>query len=176
MLFRSPYPENGDWPPHLHVQILTDLLGFEGQFPGVALPREQSVWASFSPDPNLITRLPGATTFEPPEDLTERRAHTFGANLSVSYATPLHIVRGMGTHLYDVMGRAYLDCVNNVAHVGHERRSVVEAGQRQMGVLNTNTRYLHEFVLEYAERLAALLPDPLSVCFFVNSEIGRAHV
>lgn len=180
----GPYPENGDWPPHLHVQILTDLLGFEGQFPGVALPREQSVWASFSPDPNLITRLPGATTFEPPEDLTERRAHTFGANLSVSYATPLHIVRGMGTHLYDVMGRAYLDCVNNVAHVGHERRSVVEAGQRQMGVLNTNTRYLHEFVLEYAERLAALLPDPLSVCFFVNSgseanelalRMARAH-
>lgn len=180
----GPYPENGDWPPHLHVQILTDLLGFEGQFPGVALPREQSVWASFSPDPNLITRLPGATTFEPPEDLTERRARTFGANLSVSYATPLHIVRGMGTHLYDAMGRAYLDCVNNVAHVGHERRSVVEAGQQQMGVLNTNTRYLHEFVLEYAERLAALLPDPLSVCFFVNSgseanelalRMARAH-
>ncbi|MGB1778656.1 MAG: aminotransferase class III-fold pyridoxal phosphate-dependent enzyme, partial [Longimicrobiales bacterium] len=180
----GPYPENGDWPPHLHVQILTDLLGFEGQFPGVALPREQSVWASFSPDPNLITRLPGATTFEPPEDLTERRARAFGANLSVSYATPLHIVRGMGTHLYDAMGRAYLDCVNNVAHVGHERRSVVEAGQQQMGVLNTNTRYLHEFVLEYAERLAALLPDPLSVCFFVNSgseanelalRMARAH-
>jgi 4-aminobutyrate aminotransferase-like enzyme/Ser/Thr protein kinase RdoA (MazF antagonist) len=180
----GPYPENGDWPPHLHFQILTDLLDFEGQFPGVALPREQSVWASFSPDPNVITRLPGATTFVPPEDLTDRRAHTFGANLSVSYATPLHIVRGVGTYLYDTMGRAYLDCVNNVAHVGHERRSVVEAGQRQMGVLNTNTRYLHEHVLEYAERLTALLPDPLSVCFFVNSgseanelalRMARAH-
>ena len=64
------------------------------------------------------------------------------------------------------MGRGYLDCVNNVAHVGHERASVVEAGKRQMGVLNTNTRYLHENVIVYAERLAGLLPNPLSVCFF----------
>lgn len=178
------YPENGDWPPHLHFQILTDLLDFEDQFPGVALPRELDVWASFSPDPNLITRLPGATTYEPPEELVERRAELFGANLSVSYDEPLHIVRGVGSYLYDVMGRGYLDCVNNVAHVGHERRSVVEAGQRQMAVLNTNTRYLHERVLEYAERLGALLPDPLSVCFFVNSgseanelalRMARAH-
>ncbi|MGB1842492.1 MAG: aminotransferase class III-fold pyridoxal phosphate-dependent enzyme, partial [Longimicrobiales bacterium] len=74
--------------------------------------------------------------------------------------------------------------MNNVAHVGHERRSVVEAGQQQMGVLNTNTRYLHETVLEYADRLSALLPEPLSVCFFVNSgseanelalRMARAH-
>ena len=82
------------------------------------------------------------------------------------------------------MGRTYLDCVNNVAHVGHERREVVEAGQLQMGVLNTNTRYLHRNVLDYAHRLAALFPDPLSVCFFVNSgseanelalRMARAH-
>lgn len=165
----GPWPENGDWPPHLHFQIVTDLLDFEGQFPGVAAPREQSVWASFSPDPNSLLRLPVETTFHPSEDLSERRARVFGSNLSLSYEKPLHIVRGVGTWLYDEAGRAYLDCVNNVAHVGHERRSVVEAGQRQMGVLNTNTRYLHELVLEYAERLAALLPDPLSVCFFVNS-------
>lgn len=176
--------ENGGWPPHLHLQIVTDLLGFEGQFPGVALPREQSVWASFSPDPNLVARFPLKTTYEPAADLTDRRERTFGNNLSVSYERPLHIVRGRGTYLYDPMGRGYLDCVNNVAHVGHERRSVVEAGQQQMGVLNTNTRYLHETVLEYADRLSALLPEPLSVCFFVNSgseanelalRMARAH-
>ena len=45
----GPYPENGDWPPHLHFQIMTDLLAFEGEFPGAALPRERSVWASFRP-------------------------------------------------------------------------------------------------------------------------------
>lgn len=165
----GPFPENGDWPPHLHFQIMTDLLGFETQFPGVALPRERDVWASFSPDPNLILRLPGETTYQASNDLLERRRATFGRNLSLSYDKPLQIVRGVGAFLYDEMGRGYLDCVNNVAHVGHEHPHVVRAGQRQMGVLNTNTRYLHEKVLEYAERLGSFFPDPLSVCFFVNS-------
>ena len=165
----GPYPENGDWPPHLHFQIVTDLLDFIGEFPGVALPREQPVWASLSPDPNLILGVSGTTTYASPDPLDDRRAAAFGSNLSVAYDEPLHIVRGIGSFLYDTMGRGYLDCVNNVAHVGHERASVVEAGKRQMGVLNTNTRYLHENVIVYAERLAGLLPNPLSVCFFVNS-------
>jgi 4-aminobutyrate aminotransferase-like enzyme len=78
-------------------------------------------------------------------------------------------VRGAGTRLYDAAGRAYLDCVNNVAHVGHAHPRVVEAGAAQMRLLNTNTRYLHETVLAYAERLTALLPDHLEVAFFTNS-------
>ena len=177
-------PENGDWPPHLHFQIVTHFLGHGGDFPGVALPRERGVWSSFSPDPNLVLGLPVETTYREPDDLSERRRAVLPANLSLSYASPIHVVRGLGTHLYDPFGRAYLDCVNNVAHVGHERPEVVRAGQRQMGVLNTNTRYLHELVIEYAERLAALLPDPLSCCFFVNSgseanelalRMARAH-
>ncbi len=165
----GPHPENGDWPPHLHLQVITDLLGHEGEFPGVALPRERSVWTSFSPDPNLILKLPLETTYRDSADLRERRDRVLGRSLSVSYDHPLHIVRGVGTYLYDDVGREYLDCVNNVAHVGHEHPDVVEAGQQQMAVLNTNTRYLHEAVLDYAESLTALLPDPLSVCFFVNS-------
>jgi len=165
----GPHPENGDWPPHLHLQIITDLLGHEGEFPGVALPRERSVWTSFSPDPNLILKLPLETTYRDPSGLEERRERILGRSLNVSYHRPLHIVRGVGAYLYDDVGREYLDCVNNVAHVGHEHPHVVEAGQQQMAVLNTNTRYLHEAVLDYAESLAALLPDPLSVCFFVNS-------
>src|SRR5690606_38494619 len=52
-------PENGDWPPHLHFQIVTHFLGHGGDFPGVAAPRERSVWSSFCPDPNVILRLPG---------------------------------------------------------------------------------------------------------------------
>src|SRR5439155_1691712 len=62
-----------------------------------------------------------------------------------------------------------LDCVNNVAHVGHAHPRVVEAGAVQMRLLNTNTRYLDENVLRYAERLTALLPDHLEVCYFTNS-------
>ncbi len=180
----GPPPENGDWPPHLHFQIITDLLGHEGEFPGVALPRERRLWASFSPDPNLILGLEAETTFTEPEDLRGRRERLLGANLSLSYREPIHAVRGVGAYLYDPLGRSYLDCVNNVAHVGHEHPRVVRAGQRQMGVLNTNTRYLHEAVLEYAERLGALLPAPLEICFFVNSgseanelalRLARAH-
>ncbi len=165
----GPYPENGDWPPHLHFQIMTDRLGMAHDFPGVAAPREVEVWGSFSPDPNLLLRLPHETTWRPPSDLQTRRQRLLGPSLSLSYPEPIHAVRGRGASLFDVMGREYLDGVNNVAHVGHEHPRVVEAGRRQMGVLNTNTRYLHETVLAYAEQLTALLPDPLSVCFFVNS-------
>ena len=165
----GPAPENGDWPPHLHFQIMADLLGYTHDYPGVAAPRELAVWESFLPDPNLLLRIPLETTFHPPSDLRERRARLLGPSLSLSYAEPIHMVRGRGAYLYDLWGREYLDCVNNVPHVGHEHPAVVEAGQRQMGVLNTNTRYLHETILAYAERLTSLFPDPLSVCFLVNS-------
>ncbi len=78
-------------------------------------------------------------------------------------------MRGAGAFLYDPTGRAYLDMVNNVAHVGHGHPRVARAGARQMSVLNTNTRYLHPSILRYAARLTATLPEPLSVCFFVCS-------
>src|SRR5947207_14830124 len=72
-------------------------------------------------------------------------------------------------YLYDDTGRAYLDVYNNVPLVGHSHPRVVEAAQKQLALLNTNTRYLHENVLRYAERLTELLPEPLKVCHFVNS-------
>jgi 4-aminobutyrate aminotransferase-like enzyme/Ser/Thr protein kinase RdoA (MazF antagonist) len=162
-------PENGDWPPHLHFQVITDLLGHDGDFPGVAAPRETEVWSSFSPDPDELLRLSMPTTYRPAEGLAARRVRVLGPSLSLSYPDAIHVVRGRGAYLFDDQGREYLDCVNNVAHVGHEHPQVVAAGQRQMAVLNTNTRYLHEAVIEYAERLGALLPDPLSVCYLVNS-------
>jgi 4-aminobutyrate aminotransferase-like enzyme len=116
--------------------------------------------------------------------LRRDRAARLGANLSVSYEEPLHIVRGWKQYLYDADGREYLDAYNNVAHVGHSHPRVVEAASRQMAILNTNTRYLHGAILEYAERLAAMFPSPLSVCWFVNSgseanelalRLARAH-
>ncbi len=64
-------------------------------------------------------------------------------------------------YLYDETGRVYLDAYNNVPHVGHCHPRVVEAGQRQMSILNTNTRYLHDLTNKYAERLMATMPDPL---------------
>lgn len=162
---------NGGWSPHLHFQIVADLLDREGEFPGVARPAERDVWTSLSPDPHTLAGVP-PTRRRPELDLEqilERRRHLLGGNLSISYREPLHIVRGWMQHLYDAEGRKFLDCVNNVPHVGHSHPRVVQAGQRQMAVLNTNTRYLHETIIRYSERLTQLLPDPLRVCFFVNS-------
>ncbi|MEZ5317398.1 MAG: aminotransferase class III-fold pyridoxal phosphate-dependent enzyme [Vicinamibacterales bacterium] len=102
-------------------------------------------------------------------DLRARRDAHVSRALSVSYVEPLCIVRGNAQYLIGHEGRPYLDLVNNVCHVGHGHPRVVEAGQRQMAVLNTNTRYLSALLPAYAERLAATLPDGLDVCFFVNS-------
>jgi len=103
------------------------------------------------------------------ERLLARRAATLGTALSLSYREPLHIVRGEGAYLYDAEGRAYLDAVNNVAHVGHSHPRVAEAAATQLGRLNTNTRYLHEAVVTYAERLADLFPHGLDVVWLTNS-------
>ena len=164
--------ENGGWWPHVHVQVICDLLGRSGDFQGVARPNEHAVMLSVSPDPSPLLGL-GETARAPRPAampaLLERRAQSIGPSLSVSYRRPLHIVRGVMQHLVDADGRRYLDVVNNVAHVGHAHPDVVRAGQRQMAALNTNTRYLHEAMLDYAERLTATLPEPLRVCYFVNS-------
>jgi 4-aminobutyrate aminotransferase-like enzyme/Ser/Thr protein kinase RdoA (MazF antagonist) len=163
---------NGGWPPHLHFQIITDMLDKMGDFPGVALPSQRAVRLSLSPDPNLITCIP-IERF-PKEGLSKEqvqrvRSGRIGRSLSISYQQPLKIMRGLQQYLYDENGRAYLDAVNNVSHVGHCHPRVVKAGQEQMAVLNTNTRYLYDDLVLYAERLCATLPEPLSVCFFVCS-------
>lgn len=162
---------NGGWSPHLHFQIVADLLDRVGEFPGVARPAEREVWTSLSPDPHALAGIPDTKRRRGLHlaDILERRLRLLGGNLSIAYREPIHIVRGWMQHLYAADGRRYLDCVNNVPHVGHSHPQVVEAGQRQMAVLNTNTRYLHETVIRYAERLTQLLPEPLRVCFFVNS-------
>ena len=163
---------NGGWAPHLHFQLITDLLEYQGDFPGVARPLHRSAWKSLSPDPNLIARM-APECFPPPAlalgPLLEKRRHLLGPSLSIAYRRPLEIVRGWRQYLFDAEGRRYLDAVNNVPHVGHSHPRVVRAGQRQMAVLNTNTRYLHELIVRYAERLGATLRPPLTVCYFVNS-------
>jgi len=102
-------------------------------------------------------------------DLLALRRRHLGPSLSLSYREPLKIVRGRGQYLYDEAGRAYLDGVNNVCHVGHSHPRVVSAIAEQAGRLNTNTRYLHDGLVEYARRLTATFPEPLSVCYFVCS-------
>ena len=166
----GPQPENGNWPSHAHFQIILDLVGNQVDFPGVGYPSDTPIWASICPNPRLLT------TFDLPsnhddhsEILLRKRAKYLGKNLSLSYRKPLEMVRGQMQYLIDRSGRRYLDTVNNVPHVGHQHPAVVEAGIRQMNLINTNTRYLHSTILEYAEELAQLFPNPLEVCFFVNS-------
>ena len=90
-----------------------------------------------------------------------------GPSYSLFYREPVHLVRGEGVWLFDAQGRRYLDCYNNVASVGHCHPHVVAALARQAATLNTHTRYLHEAVVEYAERLTATMPTELSVCLLV---------
>jgi 4-aminobutyrate aminotransferase-like enzyme/Ser/Thr protein kinase RdoA (MazF antagonist) len=100
--------------------------------------------------------------------LSERKEH-IGRNLSISYKQKLMIVRGALQYLYDDKGNTYVDCVNNPSHVGHCHPVVVKAMQKQIATLNTNSRYLHDNIVEYAKRLTATLPPSLSVCYFTNS-------
>lgn len=110
-------------------------------------------------------RHPNDPAHRTADEIVAIRKRHLGPNLSLSYRHPLKIVRGRGQYLFDEEGRRYLDLVNNVCHVGHCHPRVVEAGQRQMETLNTNSRYLHDGLAEYVTRLSATMPDPLSVCF-----------
>jgi len=164
--------ENGSWPPHLHFQIILDLLDECGNFPGVCRASERDIWLSLCPDPNLIIGLAREDLADPhlePEAILARRQEHLGPSLSVAYRRPLKIVRGFMQHLYDHTGRMYLDAVNNVPHVGHAHPRVASAVAGQAAVLNTNARYLHDALARYIERLTAMLPAPLEVCYLVNS-------
>ena len=95
-------------------------------------------------------------------DLAAKRRALLGPNVSTFYDDPVHIVRGEGVWLWDVEGRKYLDCYNNVPNVEHCNPRVVEAICEQARTLNTHTRYLHEGILNYVERLTATFDDPLN--------------
>ncbi|XP_061046008.1 5-phosphohydroxy-L-lysine phospho-lyase isoform X3 [Eubalaena glacialis] len=87
---------------------------------------------------------------------------------------PIKIVRGQGQYMYDEQGAEYIDCINNVAHVGHCHPLVVQAAHEQNQVLNTNSRYLHDNIVDYAQRLSETLPEKLCVFYFLNS--GKERV
>ncbi|MBL7161241.1 MAG: aminotransferase class III-fold pyridoxal phosphate-dependent enzyme [Anaerolineales bacterium] len=163
---------NGGWTPHLHFQIIIDLLDLDCDFPGVCQASQREIWKAFSPDPNLILRIPEKQFPKPQPSKVETlaaRQKLIGRSLSIGYNEPLKIMRGWKQYLFDETGRRYVDAYNNVPHVGHCHPRVVAAGREQMRVLNTNTRYLHDYLNQYAQKIIATLPEPLSVCFFVNS-------
>ncbi|GIL48167.1 hypothetical protein Vafri_4859 [Volvox africanus] len=85
------------------------------------------------------------------------RRRSYGPNTSLSYEQPLMIVRGHGTYLYDDQGVQYLDCINNVSHVGHANAEVAASASAQLHTLNTNSRYLHPDLPLYTELLLSTL-------------------
>jgi len=99
----------------------------------------------------------------------ERRWRYISKSLSVSYSRPIKMVKAAFQYMYDASGKTYLDARNNIPHVGHCHPKVVQAGQRQMALLNTNTRYVYDQLNDYAEQLLAKFPEPLDKVFFVNS-------
>jgi 4-aminobutyrate aminotransferase-like enzyme len=101
------------------------------------------------------------------ETLADRRARLMGPNVPTFYRTPVHIVRGEGVWLWDAAGKRYLDCYNNVAHVGHCHPKVVQAIAAQAAILNTHTRYPHDLVLDYIERLTATMGHGLSQAIMI---------
>ncbi len=171
-------PINGDWPPHLHLQILVDALSLNHNsdlltdFPGVAYPNERDVFKIICPDPNLILGLDAKRLAVPKLDITshvKERKTRLGRNLSISYHQPIAMDRAYMQYMFDNRGQRYLDMYNNVPHVGHNHPHVVRAAQEQFAKLNTNTRYLNKELVRYAERLTSTLPGSLSVVFMTAS-------
>lgn len=161
--------ENGNWLPHLHLQLVTARPARAADVIGAGERSLRDVWAELFPDPAPLVGLHPETFRRQGRDVATivgKRRELLLPNLSISYRKPLKIVRGEGVWLIDEGGRAFLDCYNNVAHLGHAHPEIVAVLAAQAAVLNTNTRYLHDTIIDYAERLTALLPAPLTVCGF----------
>nr|CAB3264844.1 5-phosphohydroxy-L-lysine phospho-lyase [Phallusia mammillata] len=118
------------------------------------------------------------------ESFRLREAHLASATTLYFRENPLKIVRGFKQYLFDEEGNQYLDCINNVAHVGHCHPIVTEAACQQISQLYTNSRYLHDHLSTYVYRLTHLFPNPLEVCFLTNSgseandlalQLAKAH-
>ena len=114
-------------------------------------------------------RFPPTLIANDEDTLLKNRKRLLGSYARHFYDRPMHFEKARGAFLYSTDGHRYLDCYNNVPQVGHCNPHVVKAISRQAAVLNTNTRYLYESILEYAERLTSKLAPHLDACIFVNS-------
>jgi len=136
--------------------------------PPLVRPEYAKGWFSLVADPGPLLGLP-EMGLAPEEDVLGRRAASFASVQEHYYADPPRIERGWRQHLAATDGRVYLDMVNNVAVLGHSHPRVEAAVTRQLRRVNTNSRFHYASVVEFAERLAGLLPEPLDSVFLVNS-------
>jgi ethanolamine-phosphate phospho-lyase len=103
------------------------------------------------------------------DEVKSERHRSVSSILSVSYKKPVYMERAAFQYMFDKLGNSYLDAYNNIPHVGHSHPKVVEAGQKQLAKLNTNTRYLYDSLNEYAANLLRYFPEKLSKVLLVNS-------
>lgn len=136
--------------------------------PALVRPEYAAGWLALTADPTPLIGLPAART-APDGDLLARRDAVFATVQEHYYDNPPRIERGWRHHLVSTEGRSYLDMVNNVTPLGHAHPRIEQAIARQVRKLNTNSRFHYAAVVEFTERLAALLPDPLDTVFLVNS-------
>ena len=176
---------NGGWASHLHFQV--GLLNIDSNWPGAVDPDELEFWSKLYPNPAALLNLDDENiAYQPPSKtyvLAHRKAR-FGQNLKLTYTDPVMFLRGWKTHLFDEWGRPFLDSYNNVPHVGHAHPRIQAVAAEQLKRINSNTRYLHPAQIAFAEKIASYMPEPLSVCFFLNSgseaneltlRLARAH-
>ena len=163
------YPINGNWPPHLHFQISLNMMGEKENFPGVSEDLLVNVWSKISPDPNLILGIPKSffKDNQNSKKILLNRNSLISKSFSISYNKPLHMLEAKNQYFYDDKGREYLDCVNNISHVGHSNNKIHEAMVNQNLKLNTNTRYLYKIMNDYSKKLLSKFPKHLDTIFFV---------
>ena len=90
--------------------------------------------------------------------------------MSISYyPDALRIKTASGQYMIEENGQVNLDCINNVSHIGHTHPKYVQKLQKQLGILNTNSRFLYEPLNNAVKKLLTKLPEELSVVTFCNS-------
>ncbi|QXJ21493.1 aminotransferase class III-fold pyridoxal phosphate-dependent enzyme [Actinomadura graeca] len=163
-------------PPRVRIQVTAVPVADGAATSWTAVPREapgdeQELWRALFPDPTpLLGDQDAVTAWTPAGDGALAKRHRHLPNSHPTYfSRPITMVRARNCRFYDEHGRSYLDALNNVTLVGHSHPRLVEAAARQLGRLNTNTRFVYDVLSEYAERLTATLPDGLDVVYFVNS-------
>ncbi|WP_135457494.1 aminotransferase [Mycobacterium sp. DL99] len=137
--------------------------------PELTTPGLAPGWLACVRDPRPLLGLAPLDTEPADVDLMARRDRAFAPVQEHYYRRPPRIERGWRHFLMSTNGRCYLDMVNNVTVLGHAHPRVAAAAARQLRKLNTNSRFNYASVVEFSERLAGLLPEPLDTVFLVNS-------
>lgn len=158
--------------------------------PGAVTPSTAAAWRAVAADPTPLLRDDadhvddGGPAVPDAAELLARRARHVAPVQEHYFADPPVMVRGWREYLIDADARVYLDALNNVTSIGHAHPRLVEAVAEQWRLLNTNSRFHYPAIVEFAERLAALLPEGLDEVFLVNSgseavdlalRLARAH-